>query len=126
MKGLRLRRTAAISNPIRGRPAVHIDPSHCFVIVGVMSEPTTKQDLIEFRTQINEDLRLHMGALYEKVSSDVSLLGEQLTALNKRLTVVESKVDVVIESVADLKVESTNRRERLLRLENRVNTLEAR
>lgn len=91
-----------------------------------MADPATTHDLTELRKQLNADIRLHMGALYEKVSSDVSLLGEQSTAINKRLTVVESKADVIIEAVAELKVEATTRGDRLLRLENRVSALETR
>lgn len=104
----------------------HIDSPCPRAMVVVMPDPATKQDLIDFRKHLNEDMRLHMGALYEKFSGDLTLLAEQVTAVNKRLTVVESKVDVVIEAVADLKVEATTRRERLLRLENRVATLETR
>ena len=96
------------------------------VIVDAMNDQATKNDLFELRKQLNEDIRGHMGVLYEKVSRDVVLLREQVTSVNKRLTVVESKVDFAIEAVADLKVEATSRRERLVRLENRISALETR
>lgn len=110
-----------------------------------MSDPATKSDLNELREQLrqdmnvqrerfNEDMKTHTGTLYEKFSGDVGLLSEQMTMMNKRLARVEKKMDVLTDTVGDMKVELTVVNEKLDRkadrsqitqLDRRVATLEA-
>jgi hypothetical protein len=65
---------------------------------------------------------LASGALYGKFSGDVRLLSEQMSTINKRVTVVETKVDAVIEAVDDLKVKSIGLSDRVRRTETRISS----
>ena len=104
----------------------HIDDNLASAIVKPMSEPITQPDLKNLREQLNEDMKTHIGTLYEKFSSDVGLLSEQVSSIDNRVITVERKLDVIIDAVADLKVEATEEREHQRRLDNRIAILEAR
>src|SRR3989344_4898734 len=84
----------------------------------------SKDDLADLRKQINEDIKLHMGTLYEKFSSDVKLVAEQVCAIDTRLQRVEQKADLLIETVGELKMEVSNDREVIKDHEQRVQRLE--
>ena len=108
-------------------------------------EMATKGDLAELRrgltddmeaqrVRFNDDMKTHMGTLYEKFSADVSLVSEQITGIDKRLGRVEKKVEVLTDTVGEIKVELTAVNDKLDRkadksqvtlLDRRVAALEA-
>lgn len=89
----------------------------------------TKDDLTEFgkdlkndlRKEINEDFKTHVGALYEKFHGDIKLVIEKQDGMDQRLGRVENKVDLLTETVGDIKVELTGNR---MELENKVDRSE--
>lgn len=93
------------------------------------TEYVTKTDLTEFgkdlksglRKEINEDFKTHVGTLYEKFHGDIKLVIERQNGMGKRLERVENKVDLLTETVGDIKVEVTGNR---LELDNKVNRSE--
>jgi len=60
-----------------------------------------------------DEMKTYMGVLYEKFDNEVKIVAEQYTAIDKRLTRVESKTDMLIETVADIKVDTAMIREEL-------------
>ena len=95
----------------------------------------TKNDLKNFKDEIKHDVKNYMGVLYEKFENEVKIVAEQYTSIDKRLTKVESKTDMLIETVADIKVDTAMIREELgseadksehKKLEHRVAVLESR
>jgi len=93
-------------------------------------QPATKGDLKEFR----DDVKNYMGLLHEQFSDQVKVVAEQYFGIDKRLTSVESKTDMLIETVADIKVDTAMIREELgskadksehKKLEHRVAVLES-
>ncbi len=60
----------------------------------------------KFRQEINEDFKQHIEVLYEKFHTDIQLLAEQQQDTNR-------KVDMLIETVGDIKVEITEINEKL-------------
>lgn len=103
---------------------------------------TTKGDLKKLGTGISKDIRgfkneikNYMGVLHEQFSDQVKVVAEQYTAIDKRLMRVESKTDMLIETVADIKVDTEMFIEKLeskidksehKKLEHRVTVLESR
>ena len=99
-----------------------------------MSDPATKSDLNELRRRISDDMKTHIGTFYEKVSRDVGLLSEQMATMDKRLARVEKKVEVLTETVGEMKVELSAvsdkldrkaDRSQITQLDRRVTVLEA-
>ena len=91
----------------------------------------TKGDLKEFK----DNVKNYMGLLHEQFSDQVKVVAEQYSTIDRRLTRVESKTDMLIETVADIKVDTTMIREELegkvdksghRKLEHRVAVLESR
>jgi len=92
----------------------------------------------EIRGDIKEykdELKGYMGLLHERFSDEIKVVAEQYTSIDKRLTKVESKADTLIETVADIKVDTAIIREELeskadkreqKKLEHRVAVLESR
>ena len=68
------------------------------------------KDMKELRKDINEDFKHHVGVLYEKFHGDIKLVIEHQQGMDKRLVRVENKVDLLTETVADIKVEVTGNR----------------
>lgn len=101
----------------------------------------TKQDFKEFKQELNEDIKMHMGVLYERFSGEVKFVAEQVgTVLEKqqetnekidKLTSradqtdlkfvhletkfdhLEEKVDMLIETVGEIKVDVTEIKDEL-------------
>lgn len=71
------------------------------------NEYTTKADLKDLRKEINEDFKNHVGILYEKFHGDIKLVIEGQGGINQRLERVETKVDLLTETVGDIKIELT-------------------
>ena len=105
----------------------------------------TKGDLKEFR----DDVKNYMGLLHENFSDQVKVVAEQNSDINKtlkkmnnhfqivdgRLDRLEIKTNMLIETVADIKIDTTMIREELgnkadkgehKKLEHRVAVLESR
>lgn len=101
-----------------------------------------KDDFKELRNELKEDLnglkedfKNHTGFLIEQFSDQVKVVAEQYSGIEKRLTRVESKTDMLVETVADIKVDTAMIREGLeskadksehKKLEHRVTVLESR
>lgn len=97
------------------------------------NKSVTKADLTEFgedlkrdlkrdlRKEINEDFKSHIGTLYEKFNGDIKLVIEGQSGMNQRLERVETKVDLLTETVGDIKVELTGHR---MELDNKVDRSE--
>ena len=60
----------------------------------------TKIDIVK----LGNELKTHMGVLFERASEQTVLLAEQLEDTNHRVNNLESKMDMVIETIADVKV----------------------
>ena len=75
----------------------------------------------ELRKEINDDFKHHVGVLYEKFHGDIKLVIEYQQGMGKRLARVENKVDLLTETVADIKVEVTGNR---MELDNKVDKSE--
>lgn len=97
------------------------------------TEYATKSDLKELRGGINKDIKTHMGALYEKFSDDVKVLAESHLDTNKRVRNLEIKMDMLVDTVGEIKVDVVEVKEGLKNkadlkdqklLEKRVATLE--
>lgn len=83
------------------------------------------EDMETQRTKLNEDMETHVGVLYEKFSGEVKLVAEQVTVIDTRLQRVEHKTDLLLETVADIKVELTPLRESVGNHETRIKHLES-
>lgn len=81
----------------------------------------TKIDLKDLRKEINEDFKTHVGTLYEKFHGDIKLVIERQDGMDRRLERVENKVDLLTETVGDIKVEVTGNG---LELDDKVNRSE--
>lgn len=116
------------------------------------TEYATKGDLEDLRCglrkEINEDIGVHMGVLYEKFENEVKVIAEQhvdidrnlvninqhLGHVDQRLDKLEIKTDMLIETVGEIKVDVTDIKDGLKNktdikdhklLEKRVSVLEA-
>ena len=91
----------------------------------IKNEYITKADLTEFgkdfRKEISKDFKNHVGILYEKFHGDIKLVIDGQGGINQRLERVEHKVDLLTETVADVKVELTGHR---MELDNKVDRSE--
>lgn len=72
----------------------------------------TKDDLKKLETRIGRDIRGfrdeikdYMGLLHEQFSDQVKVVAEQYTTIDKRLIRVESKTDMLVETVGEIKME---------------------
>lgn len=79
-----------------------------------------------FRKELNKDMKTHMGVLFEKFSEEVTIVAEQYLETNRHLKSLENKMDVVVETIgeskvdtADLKSETDTIKHRLAILENK-------
>lgn len=70
-----------------------------------------KGDMKQLRVEMNEDIKTHIGVLYEKFSDDVKLVIEsqqdtnrQVTLLGERTSSLEDKMDMVIDTLGEVKV----------------------
>lgn len=75
----------------------------------------------KFRKEINDDFKNHVGTIYEKFHGDIKLVIERQSGMDQRLERVENKVDLLTETVGDIKVEVTGNR---MELDNKVNRSE--
>ncbi len=75
----------------------------------------------KFRKEINEDFKHHVGTIYEKFHGDIKLVIERQDGMDQRLERVENKIDLLTETVADIKVELTGDR---MELDNKVDRSE--
>ena len=82
-----------------------------------------------------KEMKNYVGLLHEQFSDQVEVVAEQYANIDRRLTKVESKADMLIETVADIKVDTAMIREELgskadkgehKKLEHRVAVLESR
>jgi len=112
------------------------------------TEYATKSDLKGLRRGINQDIKTHIGALYEKFSDDVKVvaeahldtnrelkkLGGRVGGLEGRMGSFEGKVDMLVDTVGEIKIDVAEIKEGLKNkadlkdqklLEKRVTTLEA-
>ena len=80
-----------------------------------------QDDMKGLRKEINDDFKHHVGVLYEKFHGDMKLVIEYQQGMGKRLARVENKVDLLTETVADIKVEVTGNR---MELGNKVDKSE--
>ena len=71
------------------------------------SQTTTKDDLKKLRSELGEDFKNYAGMLHERFTDQVKVVAEQYTTINKRLTGVESKTTILVETVGEMKVEMT-------------------
>lgn len=95
----------------------------------------TKDDLKKLRGELKEDFKNYTGILYERFSDQVQVIAEQNSDIKKelkkinnhlevsdgRLDKLEIKTDVLIETVAEIKVDTTAIREEL---ENKTDVIE--
>jgi hypothetical protein len=115
-------------------------------------EYVTKQDLNDFhndfRKELNEDIKIHMGVLYEKFENEVKVvaeshldidrkvdkLGFRVSTLTDTVGELNSKVSMLIETVGEIKVDVADIKDGLKNkanlkdyklLEKRVSVLEA-
>lgn len=89
-------------------------------------------DLKRFRNEVREDFKNHTGLLHEQFSDQVKLVAEQFTSIDRRLTKVETRTEILMETVAEIKMDTTMIREenktdkaKVQKLEHRVVALEA-
>ena len=59
------------------------------------TEYATKSDLKGLRKDINQDIKTHMGALYEKFSDDVKVIAEAHLDTNRELKSLGGKVSIL-------------------------------
>ncbi|MEK7582227.1 MAG: hypothetical protein AAB488_02780 [Patescibacteria group bacterium] len=101
----------------------------------------TKADIKELRGNINQDIKTHMGVLYKKFSDDVKVLaeahldtGREVKNLGARVGGFEVKMDILINTVGEVKVDVAEIKNELKNkadlkdhklLEKRAATLEA-
>ncbi len=108
-----------------------------------------KDEFREDRKKYKDEMKTYMGVLYEKFDNDVKVVAEQyldtnrnLASINKylghvdqRLDKLKIKTDMLVETVADIKVDTAMIREELgskadksehKKLEHRVTVLESR
>lgn len=83
----------------------------------------TKGDLEQLHKDLRKDFQDHAGLLYEKLSDEVKVVAEQYTTMDKRLMRVESKTDVLIETVGEIKMEITEMKEGVSGLKTDVSVL---
>jgi len=87
----------------------------------IKDEYATKSDIKDLRKEINEDFKHHVGTLYEKFHGDIKLVIERQGGMDRRLERVENKIDLLTETVGDVKVELTGSR---MELDNKVDKSE--
>ncbi|MDO8592313.1 MAG: hypothetical protein Q7R92_00900, partial [bacterium] len=94
----------------------------------------TKADMQELRANINGDIKTHMGVLYEKFSDEVRVVAESHLDTRREIKTLGTKVDMLIETVGEIKVDVTDIKDGLKNktdikdhklLEKRVSVLEA-
>lgn len=94
-----------------------------------------ESDFKRFRGEIKEDFKNYTGLLHEQFSDQVKLVAEQYTSIDRRLTKVETRTEILMETVAEIKMDTTMIREELenkadkaevKKLGHRVAVLEAR
>lgn len=75
------------------------------------TEYATKGDLEDLRhglrKEINEDIRVHMGTLYEKFESEVKVVAESHLDTNREVKILGAKVDMLIETVGEMQLDMT-------------------
>ena len=65
----------------------------------------TKSDLKELRKEINEDIGVHMGVLYEKFENEIKVVAESHLDTRREVRTLGTKVDMLIETVGEIKVD---------------------
>jgi len=96
-------------------------------------EAAVTRSLKTFRKEINADFKRETGVLYEKFKDDVQLIAEKQDETTKQVSQLQGKVEMLIETVGEIKVDVTEIKDNLKRkvdvkdhkaLENRVIALE--
>lgn len=56
------------------------------------TEIESDEKLDRFRSQLNEDFKQHIGVLYEKFHSDVQLVAEQVSSVDRKIDTVNTSL----------------------------------
>lgn len=83
----------------------------------IKNDYVTKSDIVK----MDKNFKDYVGALYEKFHGDIKLVIEGQSGIGERLERVENKVDMLTETVGDIKVELTGNK---MDLNNKVNRSE--
>ncbi|OGN05383.1 MAG: hypothetical protein A2831_01440 [Candidatus Yanofskybacteria bacterium RIFCSPHIGHO2_01_FULL_44_17] len=112
------------------------------------NEYATRGDLRELRQEINEDMRVHVGVLYEKFENEVKVVAESHQDIDRKVDKLDfgvgtltdevgklnNKMDMVVETIGEIKTDISEIKNDLKNktdikdhkiLEKRVSVLEA-
>ncbi|KKQ78168.1 MAG: hypothetical protein A3A96_00240 [Candidatus Zambryskibacteria bacterium RIFCSPLOWO2_01_FULL_39_39] len=82
-----------------------------------MNEESIQKYIKQVRTEANEDMKQHIGALIENVN-------DKFKATNEKLITIDKKLDSQEEMIAGIAEEKTLVKVQVSDHENRINTLE--
>ena len=83
------------------------------------NQVATKEDIKEFRG----DVKNYIGALHERFTDEVKIVAEQYGGIDKRLNRLESKTDMIVETVGDMKVDMTVMKEDMTEMKGDISEL---
>ncbi len=86
---------------------------------------TYQEEMKSYVGSVQEDMKTYVGAIAEKFSSDVQLLAEQQSEMKKDISAIKDTLELVVETLGDVKVEVTGLRQDHESLERRVTHIES-